>query len=407
MQLGKHWRAPDPGGRCFDSLPGTVETLLTGTSPLPSLDLTAHALPPRADRVALVYLDAFGWRFLQRHAEHPVFRRARSIEQLTSQFPSTTAAHVTTVHTGLPVGEHGVYEWYVLEPTLDRLVTPLLFAFAGNKERGSLGVTGLPLNAIFPDGSPLYRRLTAAGATPVVVQPTAFLPAGAEALAPSALIARDARIAGWQAIDEAFELLVSEVAREERIFANVYLPHVDELMHVHGPDHEFVDEAIEWTLDLLDEALTQLPPGTVTLLTADHGMAPVSPERTVYVDELWPELAGLLRTGADGLALAPAGSSRDLFLHVAPGRAADVRDGLASRLDGIAEAWLTADLVAAGLFGAAGPKLRARLGEVAVLPHLGEAVYWRGGGRFQQTFLGQHGGLTPDEMEIPLVVFVS
>ena len=84
-----------------------------------------------------------------------------------------------------------------------------------------------------------------------------------------------------------------------------------------------------------------------------------------------------------------------------------VRDGLAARLDGIAEAWLTADLVAAGLFGAAGPKLLARLGEVAVLPHLGEAVYWRGGGRFQQTFLGQHGGLTPDEMEIPLVVFVS
>ena len=76
-------------------------------------------------------------------------------------------------------------------------------------------------------------------------------------------------------------------------------------------------------------------------------------------------------------------------------------------LDGIAEAWLTADLVAAGLFGAAGPKLLARLGEVAVLPHLGEAVYWCGGGRFQQTFLGQHGGLTPDEMEIPLVVFVS
>ena len=407
MQLGKHWRAPDPGGRCFDSLPGTIETLLTGTAPLPILDLDAHALPPRADRVALVYLDAFGWRFLQRHAEHPVFQRARSIEQLTSQFPSTTAAHVTTAHTGLPVGEHGVYEWYVLEPTLDRLVAPLLFAFAGTKERGSLGATGLPLNAIFPDGSPLYRRLTAAGATPVVVQPTAFLPAGAEAVAPSALIARDARIAGWQAIDEAFELLVSEVGREERIFANVYLPHVDELMHVHGPDHAFVDEAIEWTLDLLDEALAQLPAGTVTLLTADHGMAPVSPERTVYVDELWPELAGLLRTGADGLALAPAGSSRDLFLHVAPGRATDVRDGLASRLDGIAEAWLTADLVAAGLFGAAGPKLLARLGEVAVLPHLGEAVYWCGGGRFQQTFLGQHGGLTPDEMEIPLVVFVS
>ena len=408
MPLGPHWRLPDPGGRCFDALPGTVETLLTGSSPLPALPQAEHGLPARADRVVLVYFDAFGWKFLERHADHPVFRRARSSERLTSQFPSTTAAHVTTVHTGLPVGEHGVYEWFVLEPTLDRLIAPLLFAFAGEKERGTLGQVGLPLSAVFPDGSPLYRRLAAAGVVPLVVQPTVFLPVGREAVAPSSLLASDAVIAGWESIDEAFELLVAGTTAEERSFAHVYLPHVDELMHRHGPDHEFVNEAIEWTLDLLDEALGRLPPGTVTLLTADHGMAPVSPATTVYADELWPGLARLLRHGADGLPLAPAGSSRDLFLHTLPGSAGEVRDGLAGRLEGVAEAWLTADLVAEGLFGAAPSQLLlARLGEVAVLPYLGEAVYWRGGGRFEQTFLGQHGGLTPDEMEIPLVVFES
>jgi hypothetical protein len=404
MPLGQHWRVPDTGGRCFDALPGTVETLLTGSTPLPCLDLGAHGLPDRADRVALVYLDAFGWRFLERHGDHPLLRRAVSVERLTSQFPSTTAAHVTTVHTGLPVGEHGVYEWHVLEPTLDRLVTPLLFAFTGDGQRGTLGAAGLPLAAIFPDGSPLYRRLGAAGAQPVVVQPAAFQPPGSELVAPSALLAGDARIAGYQAIDEAFELLVTETAREERLFANVYLPHVDELMHEHGPDHAFADEAIEWSLDLLDEALSRLPEGTVVLLTADHGMAPVSPARTAYVDELWPDLESLLRTGADGQPLAPAGSSRDLFLHTLPGRAEEVRDGLAQRLEGRAEAHLTADLGAAGLFGTPSPRLLARLGEVCVLPLLGEAAYWRGGGRFEQRFLGQHGGLSPDEMEIPLVV---
>lgn len=406
MPLGPHWRLPDPGGRSFDALPGTVETLLTGGSPLPALPAAAHGLPARADKVVLVYLDAFGWRFLERHGDHPVFRRARSTERLAAQFPSTTAAHVTTVHTGLPVAEHGVYEWHVLEPTLDRLITPLLFAFAGDKERGSLGAAGLPLSAVFPDGSPLYRRLRAGGATPVTVQPAAFLPPGSELVAPSALIAGDAEVAPWHAIDEAFELLVAVAAREERLFANMYLPHVDELMHVNGPDHGFVDEAIEWSLDLLDEALAQLPASTVVLLTADHGMAPVSPERTAYVNRLWPELPALLRHGADSRPLAPAGSCRDLFLHAAPGRAQEVVDGLAARLEGLAEVHLTADLVAAGLFGPLpGEKLRARLGEVTVLPFHGEAVYWWEEGRFEQRFQGQHGGLTPDEMDIPLVVF--
>lgn len=406
MPLGRHWRLPEHGGRCFDSLPGTVETLLTGSSPLPSLPPAAHGLPGRAERVVLVFLDAFGWRFLERHAGHALFRRARSSEQLTSQFPSTTAAHVTTVHTGLPVAEHGVYEWFVLEPSLDRLIAPLLFAFAGDLDRGTLGAAGLPLSAVFPDGSSLYRRLAAAGAAPVVVQPATFQPPGSEAVAPSALLAADARIAGYHGIDDAFELLVAAAASEPRLFANVYLPHVDELMHVNGPDHAFVDEAIEWTLDLLADALERLPGGTVVLLTSDHGMAPVSPEGTVYVNRVWPELPALLRHGADGLPLAPGGSCRDLFLHAAAGRADEVQDGLARRLAGVAEAHLTGDLLAAGLFGPApSDRLLARLGDVTVLPLAGEAVYWWEEGRFEQRFLGQHGGLSPVEMEIPLVVF--
>ena len=55
------------------------------------------------------------------------------------------------------------------------------------------------------------------------------------------------------------------------------------------------------------------------LLTSDHGMTPVDPVTTVYVNELWPELPALLGTGADGKPLAPAGSCRDLFLHVRHG----------------------------------------------------------------------------------------
>ena len=78
--------------RSFADLPGLVEKLLA-----------------RHDRVALVYFDAFGWRFFERHGEHALFRNAEA-EKWESQFPSTTTAHTTTIHTGLPVGEHGLYE---------------------------------------------------------------------------------------------------------------------------------------------------------------------------------------------------------------------------------------------------------------------------------------------------------
>ncbi len=49
-------------------------------------------------------------------------------------------------------------------------------------------------------------------------------------------------------------------------------------------------------------------------------MEAISPERTTYVNVVWPELAQHLAAGADGKPLAPAGSARDLFLHVLPDR---------------------------------------------------------------------------------------
>ena len=50
---------------------------------------------------------------------------------------------------------------------------------------------------------------------------------------------------------------------------------------------------------------------------------------------------------------------------------------------------------------------RARLAEVAVLPHAGESVWWLEPGRFEQRYYGQHGGLSPNETEIPLLVLVA
>src|SRR3954468_18266156 len=79
------------------------------------------------ERVALILLDALGLPFLERHADHPLVRRLEVIP-LPSQFPSTTTAHVSTIHFGMPVAEHGLYEWNVLEPSLAEMICPLLFS---------------------------------------------------------------------------------------------------------------------------------------------------------------------------------------------------------------------------------------------------------------------------------------
>ena len=88
-------------------------------------------LPALADappRVVAVLVDALGWTFVERFAGGaPLLARVRERRHLEADdaIPSTTTAHVDDAPHRQPVGEHGAYEWFVYEPSLDRIVCPL------------------------------------------------------------------------------------------------------------------------------------------------------------------------------------------------------------------------------------------------------------------------------------------
>jgi hypothetical protein len=366
--------------RRFDELPGLIEE-----------KLGAH------ERVVLVYFDAFGWRFLDRHGDHSLFARA-DVERWSSCFPSTTTVHSTTIHSGLPLGEHGLYEWNVLEPRLNRLVTPLWFCFAGDERPGTLADAGFTPHDLFPEQT-LYRRL-------LPVPSHVAVPAGIARAQTSRVLLQDAIVHPFDENVEGLSRLCSALAAEERAYGTIYLGDADALMHMAGPNAPEVAALIEENLSAI--AAAPWPEGTLVLLTADHGMEEISPERTTYVNVVWPELAQHLAVGADGKALAPAGSARDLFLHVLPDRLEEVEARLSDLLAGVAEVRTVDALLREGLFGAnVTEALTSRLANLIVLPAPGEAAYWLEPGVFEQRFLGQHGGLSDNEMAIPFVSWVA
>jgi hypothetical protein len=193
------------------------------------------------------------------------------------------------------------------------------------------------------------------------------------------------------------ELATTLRAATGPVYAYVYSDEPDTTGHQHGPSSPEFAAAAERCLDALEVGLRALPEGTVVLLAADHGQVDVDPATTVYVNEAWPELIGLLARGAGDRVLAPAGSARDLFLHCRADAVDEVVDGLGRRLGERASVHRVSDLVAAGWLGEVSERLRARLADVCVLPAPGETVWWRERGRFDMPFRGHHGGLSEDE----------
>lgn len=410
-RFGERFVRPLYEGYGFAQIPQTIRYCLTASAQKGVPFGPRDDLYQQYDAVILLFVDAFGWCFFDRYLDRSPFLRRIADEglvcKLTSQFPSTTAAHVTTIHTGLPVGQTGVYEWFYYEPLLDALIAPLLYSFAGDIRRNTLARSNIGPSALYPTRT-LYQELRRHGVESVVLQHQTY------ALGPySNTVTDGARVVAYRTLPEALVNLADLLGRRrERSYFFLYADSIDAIGHHYGPDSpQLAAEILIFlaTMELiLHRELARGKGHTLLLLTADHGQVAIDPATTIYLNREFPELQAYLRANRAGQLLVPAGSSRDMFLYVKDQYVDEARAFLARKLVGRAEVHLVRDLVAQGFFGpeSPSPELLGRLGELVILPYAGESVWWYEKDVFEQKFYGSHGGLMPAEMETLLLAQV-
>ncbi|PJF36363.1 MAG: phosphodiesterase [Candidatus Thermofonsia Clade 1 bacterium] len=385
-------------GYSFAQLPQSVRRALTGIPGGLPPKAFGH-LPQRYRKVVLFLVDSFGWRFfISHHENYPALKRFADegvISKISVQFPSTTAAHVTTINSMQSVGESGVYEWFYYEPKLDAIIAPLTFSYAATP-RETLRHAIAP-QAILPYQT-LYQDLANYGVQSYAFQDSAYAHSSY-----SKTLLNGAKIVPFQTLAQGLVNLRSilESAKEPTYCFFYYAP-IDSSAHSYGPDSRHHRAEIDMFFTALERLFfADLPRDneTLILLTADHGQVEVDPSTTRYLNRELPQLTPLLRTDRHGAPLVPAGSARDMFLYVKAPHLQEAYELLTAHLRGTAEVYRTADLLEEGFFGARCSEIfRARLGELVILPYAHQSVWWYEQGKFEQVFLGHHGGLTPDEM---------
>ncbi len=362
------------------------------------------------DAVVLFLIDGFGWRFFEKFQDEPFLQYVAHegvVTKLTSQFPSTTAALLTTLHTGLPVGEHGVFEWIYYEPTLDAVIAPLLFSFAGTAERETLKPHGVKPRHILPTAT-FYQKLKKQGVNATIFQHREYTPSTY-----SDVIFTGATSRGYRDLPEALVTLSEKITESKPpAYFVAYYEKIDSVGHEYGPEAPQTEAEIQVFLMTMEsifrKAMSRSGKRTLCLLTADHGQSEVDPQTTVYLNRD-PAFAGVekfFKTDGKGDLIVPAGSARDFFLYVKEEQVDEARAFLAPRLEGRAEVRKVAEMMEAGYFGPIiSPIFRARVGNLVILPYRGETVWWYEKDKYEQKFRGHHGGLTAKEMEIPLAMW--
>lgn len=404
-RFGEGFVRPAYENFCFSNLPGFFEQTLLGSTSRGSLPNEVARSLGDFDHVIFAFVDAFGWQSFERFRESSRFLQAFEKDGLvlkaTSQFPSTTAAHVTTIMSGLPAYEHEVCGWDYYEPRVGRMIKPLRFSFSEDKDPGTLRTMGFTASQVLPRGNFISNLLD----NEVNVQfhgPAAFYPS------PFNLrYAPKHTLRGYSSVRAAIGSIVEAISEKpSRSFHSLYIDSYDSTCHQHGVGAPKSDEVATEILRALGTFLNYSIPGkTLLVVSADHGQISDVPGNKIAVNLIVPELPSLLKLDGRGEPIRFSGGKRYLFLHPRD----DVRDSLVAelraKLSGAATVMTLPELHSAGLLGP-GPlkdSFAERLGSIGILPHAGFSVSWFEPPTFEDRDLSGHGGVSPQEMETPML----
>ena len=398
---------PDYAGYCLSNVPSTVLSIFGVEDGRPKLPKGALGAVDASgvENVILVLCDGLGYKQWQRQREKGFFgaiSKKGNVRPITTVFPSTTAAATAAVATGLTPQEHGLPEWFVYMKEIGEVIVTLPFTRVGEYGRDTL-VGKLDPKALL-DSRTVYQKLKKAG-----VKSTSFTSRSLAYSTYSKISRLGSDVVPYaSASDLAVSLRRAVERSRERNYFYVYWSYVDTIEHIYGPSAE--ESSVEASLishvfqeGFLSKLSRDAAKRTLVIVTADHGQLDVTPERTRYMNH-FGKLVKSLQHAPSGKVIPPWGSARDSYMLVNEERLDEMEKYLAARLNGVASVLKTEDAIGAGLFGINGPsrRFRRRIGNLMVLPHRTETVWFRYRKGESLDMRGHHGGMHPDEMTIPL-----
>ncbi|MBU0677000.1 MAG: alkaline phosphatase family protein [Verrucomicrobia bacterium] len=382
--------APDYNGGSIVNLLSSLIHAKGGISPHSELGSLSAASLASSERIVYLCVDGLGLHQLKKFVESgggQSFFAGREYQTISTVFPATTAAAVTCFSTGVTPAEHAIPGWFVHLQDVG-VVTAIL---PGTTR------TGMP---VFPEDHDLSAYLKIPSyvetvkAKTVLVHPSHLL----ESKFTNACT-RWQKKRGHTSLLELEQQIVGFANEAEPGLAFAYWPDYDMLCHEAGC---FADRTVNHLAEI-DKVLGRIAgqiegTGTTLIVTADHGLVDVPAENLVRMSDI----PGFM----DSLTIIPSGDARHVSCFVKPYKVRAFLDIVSKKLYRACMCIAREDLVASGVYGPGKqhPALLNRIGDYVLLARNGWGFDHALAGSGPSDLIGNHGGMSEDEMLVPLFV---
>lgn len=342
----------------------------------------------QSKNVILLVVDGLGYDYLSKKCvgSH-LHTHLRS--SLTSVCPSTTSAAVPTFLTGVAPQQHGFTGWFTWFRELGNILAILPF----QPRHGGCSFGQLDFNpGMFSGCESMFERIHTGKH---VVMP--------ERIAESEFneaFHDGASIWKYFELTDFFSVIKNaSCSQNERNYVYAYWPEFDSTAHSRGVSSKELSQHFAEFDDAFGRFVQSMH-GTDSkiIVTADHGFIDIPSSGVIQMKD-HPELA-------DTLVLPLCGEQRFAFCYVHPDRVDRFKQYVTTELSHAVELHKSLDLIEQGWFGLGDPhpELESRVGHYALVAKRGYKIRDRVLGEKPKRHIGVHGGVTHEEMCVPLVV---
>lgn len=358
-------------------------------------------------KIVLLFIDGFGWNLLEKYTDTiPQLRKLvnnSEVIKTTSLFPSSTPAHLSTVQ-GDEVYQTGVTEWLYFNELVGQTIAPLMFSCAGvlaYNQLSTLGVSGTDI---------LVKKTIYQTLKKLNISSRTYIPTDLSCSEFTRTMGAGSISNTYNRLSEGLDQLCSDVlGNPVSEFYFIYYDKIDSISHRFGLSSTelllALDSLFSSIDDLLLKPIQKTDQKVKLIICSDHGQTECL--NTLRLEEYIRSVKRYFKQDLAGRPLVPGGSGRDISLYVKAPYRNLVKNELIKLLLNKAKVSLVKDLIKTDFLKK--EKLSSKyidsLGDVLILPNENYQFWWKELGLNKKNCIGNHGGITPNETETPLIIY--
>jgi len=336
--------------------------------------------------LVFVIADGFGMNFAQKLPENSFIRSNVAFENRAA-YPPITGANLFALSRGEWAGQHGVIGWFVHLRELGERAT--LFPWIRTRDGKDLTELGITPEGLYP-GTPLVSSYSRSSVSLIPSELVMSNPT-------RGLHGRSA--AGYSDLEDTVDQAIEHVSSNDETYTHIYWNNIDKHAHEYGSDDDRTLNQVNRLESGLARLRNELPGDVRIVVSGDHGHSNIPDELKFEIpvdDELQPLFEA-----------TPSGDNRTQIFRIAPSDHDRFQKMFLRRYGEHFFLLTTEEVLSLKLLG---PDQPTRL----TIDRLGDFMAIAKGGAIMKiltpenqrpiTEESEHGGFTPDEMLVPLVI---